>query len=179
VTTLNVWAKIIEDATIHKSTRLECSVNNYLFVSDAYHENGTSAITVEENMPLKDIISIYAKEPKVTGIFLVDNDKHFSGIVSKFAVQKWAQFQLSGKWQGDSSCSEISNMIKSVQSSALARTGNTMGLKGEDTLEKAFKLMVDLGEDVLPVVDAEGRIIGDLTLSEVLLKAIETGCQST
>jgi CBS domain-containing protein len=154
-------------------------VSNYLFVKDAFHEHGTSAIIVEENIPLRDIISIYAKQPKITGIFLVDNNKRFSGIVSKYAIQKWAQYQLSDKWQGDGSCSEISNMIESVQSIALARTGKTMGLRGEDTLEKAFKLMVDLGEDILPVVDTEGRIIGDLTLSEVLLKAIETGCQST
>jgi CBS domain-containing protein len=154
-------------------------LNNYLFVKDAYQEHGTSTITIEENTPLKDIISIYANQPKVIGIFLVDDDEHFSGIVSKFAIQKWAQFQLSDKWQGDSSCSEISSLIESVQSSAVARTGKTMGLKGEDTLEKAFKLMVDLGEDVLPVVDAEDRIIGDLTLSEILLKAIEAGCQSS
>jgi len=35
--------------------------------------------------------------------------------------------------------------------------------------------MMSLGEDVIPVIDEDGRIIGDFRLSEVLLKAIEVG----
>jgi len=37
--------------------------------------------------------------------------------------------------------------------------------------------MIDHEEDVLPVEDNERRILGDLRLSEVLLKAIEVGKQ--
>ena len=38
--------------------------------------------------------------------------------------------------------------------------------------------MLDLEEDVLPVMDTERRILGDLRLSEVLLKAFEVGKQA-
>jgi hypothetical protein len=37
--------------------------------------------------------------------------------------------------------------------------------------------MVDHEEDIIPVLDGEGRIIGDLSLSEVLSKALEVGIQ--
>ena len=39
--------------------------------------------------------------------------------------------------------------------------------------------MLDYEEDVLPVVDKDFRILGDLRLSEVLLKVIEAGKQAS
>ena len=50
-------------------------------------------------------------------------------------------------------------------------------VKETDTLQTALDKMLDHEEDVLPVVDNERRILGDLRLSEVLLKAIEVGKQ--
>ena len=50
-------------------------------------------------------------------------------------------------------------------------------VKETDTLQTALDKMLDFEEDVLPVVDNERRILGDLRLSEVLLKAIEVGKQ--
>lgn len=35
--------------------------------------------------------------------------------------------------------------------------------------------MIDVGEDILPIVNDNSQIIGDLRLSEVLIKVIETG----
>ena len=48
-------------------------------------------------------------------------------------------------------------------------------IKGTDNLQTALDKMLDHEEDVLPVVDGERRVLGDLRLSEVLLKAIEAG----
>ena len=52
-----------------------------------------------------------------------------------------------------------------------------LAVKETDTLQIALDKMLDYEEDVLPVVDKEGRILGDLRLSEVLLKTIEMGKQ--
>jgi hypothetical protein len=51
-------------------------------------------------------------------------------------------------------------------------------VKESDTLETAFNQMMNFGEDVIPVLDSEGRILGDLRLSEVLLQAVEVGEQA-
>jgi CBS-domain-containing membrane protein len=54
----------------------------------------------------------------------------------------------------------------------------SLGVKESDTLETAFNQMMNFGEDVIPVLDSEGRILGDLRLSEVLLQAVEVGEQA-
>jgi CBS domain-containing protein len=151
-------------------------MNNFLSVKEAYRGHGTSSITLDENTPLKTLIGIFANQPNVQGIFMVDGDRRFLGIVSQFAIRKWAQFQLFDKWQDDGSCSEIGKIIESVNSKTVARADKTIGLKVEDALDVAFKRMLDLGENILPVVDDEGKVIGDLTFSEVLLKITDLGC---
>jgi len=89
---------------------------------------------------------------------------------------KWAEFQLFGKWKRGVPASEITHLVDSAKAKNVARGDwRSVGVKEEDTLEKAFNQMMMLGEDVLPVLDEDGRIIGDLRLSEVLLKAIEVG----
>ena len=148
----------------------------FLFVKDVYLLHGSAGTVAEESAPLKDIIRIYAEQPGTRGVFLVDEYRRFSGMVSRLAIQKWAEYQLFGKWQGDESCHGINEMIDSVKAKDVAH-GNwsSLALKTDDPLETAFKRMIDLGEDILPVVDDKGRIIGDLSLSEVLEKAIEAG----
>jgi hypothetical protein len=37
--------------------------------------------------------------------------------------------------------------------------------------------MVDFGEDVLPVLNEDGIILGDIRLSEILVKAIDVGVE--
>ncbi|MEQ4489892.1 MAG: CBS domain-containing protein [Dehalococcoides mccartyi] len=65
-------------------------------------------------------------------------------------------------------------MVEDVQAKSVARGDwKSFGLKPNDTLQNAFQRMIQSGEDILPVVDDDGRVIGDLLLSEILMKAIE------
>ena len=40
-------------------------------------------------------------------------------------------------------------------------------------LDTALNRMIEYEEDIIPVLDEDGRILGDLRLSEVLLKTLE------
>ena len=46
-------------------------------------------------------------------------------------------------------------------------------IKGTVYLQTVLDKMLDHEEDILPVVNGERRVLGDLKLSEVLLKVIE------
>ncbi|OGO23959.1 MAG: hypothetical protein A2144_05665 [Chloroflexi bacterium RBG_16_50_9] len=147
-------------------------------VKDVYQLHGTASISVREEIPLEDIISRFANEPGIRGAFLIDKEQRFAGMISRLAIMKWAEFQLFGKWKNGIPASGVADLVGSVQAKRLARGDwHSLGVKEYDTLEKAFQQMMGFGEDIIPVLDDDGRIIGDLRLSEVLLKVIEVGKQ--
>ncbi|MGI2336087.1 MAG: CBS domain-containing protein [Dehalogenimonas sp.] len=151
-------------------------MSQVILVKDVYLLHGTASVVVDQNTTLERLINIYATNPSVRGVFLVDEDKRFSGMVSHLAIQKWAEYQLFGKSHNQGSNSQIRDLVISIKAKDLAHGGRqSLSLKEDDELEAAFQRMVDLDEDVLPVVDEEGQVIGDLRLSEMLLKAIESG----
>ena len=61
--------------------------------------------------------------------------------------------------------------VKDVQTD---KTGS-FSVKENDTIQAALDLMIRYGKDIIPVLDSEGRVIGDLSLSELLSKALEVG----
>ena len=69
---------------------------------------------------------------------------------------------------------EVYQYIGASKAKDLAqRNGGSLGVKEDDTLYTALDRMIKFGEDIIPVVDGGGRVLGDLTLSEVLVKAIQ------
>lgn len=148
-------------------------MNKKILVKDVHALQGTASITLPEDATLEYAISRLANEPGCRGIFLVDSEQRFSGMVSRSAIMKWAEFQLFSKWKS-AAAKEIIEIVGKVRAKSLARGDwHSLGVQESETLQKAFDQMILYNEDVLPVLDAEGKIIGDLRLSEVLLKVIE------
>jgi CBS domain-containing protein len=147
-----------------------------ILVSDVYKLHGTASIAVTEEISLEDIIYRFAHEPGLRCVFLIDEEQRFAGTISRIAIMKWADFQLFGKWKNGVPNTEVTNKVAAVKAKYLARGDwRSFGVREEDTLAEAFRQMMNSGEDVVPVLDEDGRVIGDLRISEVLLKAIEVG----
>jgi CBS domain-containing protein len=147
-------------------------------VGEIYQLHDTASAQISREASLEDVIHRFATEPGIRGIFLVDEERRFAGMVSRTAIIKWAEFQLFGRWQGGLRSSDINELAGTLKARYLA-TGDakSVGVRAGDSLGQAFDQMMRLGEDIIPVLDDGGRIIGDLMLSEVLLKAIEVGKQ--
>jgi hypothetical protein len=65
-------------------------------------------------------------------------------------------------------------MIYAKKARDLARDDITsLGVSETDSLQTAIGKMVDYEEEIIPLLDNEGRILGDLQLSELLFKALE------
>ena len=150
-----------------------------IMVNEVYQLHGTASVSITEEASLGDVIYRFAHEPGIRGVFLVDEELRFAGIVSRIAIMKWAEFQLFGKHKGNIPASEITSLVDLTKARYLARGDwRSYGVKESDTLEEAFTKMMSFGEDIVPVLDEDGKIIGDLRLSEVLLKALEVGRQA-
>jgi CBS domain-containing protein len=149
---------------------------NSILVNDVYQLHGTASISISKEELLSDVISRFAYEPGLRGIFLVDSENRFSSIITRIAIMKWAQYKLTGNIKKEISARSISDAVASTKASNLARGDyRTLGVRENDTLQSALDQMVDFEEDVLPVLDQDGRILGDIRLSEVLLKTFEVG----
>ena len=150
-----------------------------ILVKDVYQLHGTATDTITEDTPLEHIISRFAWEPGLRGVFLIDARQRLSGIVTRADLMKWAHFQLyGGKGRYELGISEFFRIVDAKKAKDLARRdGRSLGTKETDSLQTALDKMLDIEEDVLPVIDNQGKILGDLRLSEVLLKAIEVGKQ--
>jgi CBS-domain-containing membrane protein len=150
-----------------------------ILVKDVYQLHGTATASIPEDTSLEHIISRFAHETGLRGVFLIDARQRFSGVITRADLMKWAHLQLfSGKGPHDMAIIDFFRIVDAKKAKDLVSGDpKAITIKETDTLQTALDKMLDPEEDVLPVVDNERRIIGDLRLSEVLLKAIEVGKQ--
>jgi CBS domain-containing protein len=149
-------------------------------VRDVSELHGTATVSVSENTSLEDVITRLAADPGVRGICLVDSGQRFFGMITPPDLLKWTAFRL-GSWfpaPGRLSTASVLGIVSATTAKHLARGDwRSLGVRPNDTLGRALKQMIDNEVDTIPVLDAEGRILGDLRLSEVLHKALQAGAR--
>ncbi len=112
----------------------------------------------------------FAREPAVRGVFLVDANRRFAGLVTRVDLMRWAHLKLSGrKGRLELPIFEFFRIVDASKAMDLAHSdGKRLSVRESDPLQTALEKMLDEEEDVLPVLDSDGRVLGDLRLSEVL-----------
>ena len=150
-----------------------------ILVEEVYQLHGTASVVVPEDTLLEDIIARFAHKPGLRGVFLVDSRQRLAGVITRISLIKWVHFRLFGGRRTKAvSPWEVFHFVDATKAKDLSHTDwRSLAVKETDTLETALNHMIDLDEDVLPVLDSQETIIGDLRLSEVLLKALELGKQ--
>jgi CBS domain-containing protein len=146
-------------------------------VGEVYNLHGTATEQVSEGESIEFIINRFADEPGLRGIFLVDSNNKLSGSITRLILLKYIHLQIyGGEGRPDLSVSELYHYIHAKNASDLvSESSHHLSLKESDNLKTALEMMMDYELDVLPVVDDQQRILGDLRLSELLVKVIETG----
>ena len=146
-------------------------------VGEVYRIYGTATDTVREDTPLEEVIERFAREPGLRGVFVVNARMQFSGVVTRSDLIRGTHYSLfGGKGRQDVSISEFYRVVDAVRVKDLMNPGmRALAVKENDSLQTALDKMLDYEEDLLPVVDNDFRVLGDLRISEVLLHAIEAG----
>jgi len=144
-------------------------MNNPL-VSDVYKLHGSVSVSIKTDSSITEIIGEFVRNPSIRGIFLVDSKLRYAGIVSRIDLLRWAHLKLAGgKGRSEISISDFFRISDARKASDLTSgIPRTPSVKENDTLQAALDKMLDYEEDIIPVLDSEGRILGDLGLSEVL-----------
>ena len=146
-----------------------------LLVKDVF-EIRTLSLIVKEEEQITEIIKHYAEKPSLRGIFVVDKGQKLKGVISRTDLLQWAKFKIGADIGSDNiAVDEINRYAYSTTAKDIMyRYSVETFVKPEDNLELALEMM--LSEDILaiPVVDEEKKIVGDLTLSEVLNAIVRT-----
>jgi CBS domain-containing protein len=150
-----------------------------ILVKEVFSLHGNASMLVPEEAGLDYVVALLGHERHLQGAFLVDKDRKLVGMVSRFDLLRWTRYQLFGEIsEAKIQIGELSHLINARKAKDLETPNSFLLYVNEnDTLQKALDLMIDYEEDIIPVLDSEGRIIGDLSLSEILSKALEANIQ--
>ena len=152
-------------------------------VEEILRPHGTCALSVSvtEITELEEVINKFTENPAIHGIFLVDSNNRFRGIIRLRDLRKWVQLRIL-KEQGmhrTLSAWEAYHIVSADKSVDLVYGDrDSLGLQVNDTLQKALQKMVEYETNILPVLDNDDRIIGELLITHVLHKVVETGKQA-
>lgn len=139
-------------------------------VSHVYKLHGFISTSINSDSSVEEVIGSFVHKPSLGGIFLVDSELRFVGLITRIDLLQWAHIKATGgKGRHEIPISEFYRIADARKVKDLANTyTRRLSVKEEDTLQVALDRMLDYKQDVIPVLDNEGRILGDLSLSEVL-----------
>ena len=152
-----------------------------ILVEEILRPHCTCALSVAENTDLEEVIAEFAENPAIRGIYLVDSKQRFLGIIRSTDLRNWVRYRILkeyGTYRALSAWNAY-HFISAEKSADLAYGDrNSLGVKKNDTLQKALDKMVEHETNILPVLDDSARVIGDLLISDILFKVVEIGKQA-
>lgn len=154
---------------------------NKPLVADIYKLHGSASVSMPADSSLEDVIGTLVREPLLRGIFLVDSKQEFVGMVTRVDLIRWAHLNLTGgKERHEIPISEFFRIVDARKAKDLASGDpQVLSVRERDSLQSALDKMLDYEEDVIAVLDNEGRVLGDLRLSEVLWWVFAYGRRAT
>jgi Mg/Co/Ni transporter MgtE len=148
-----------------------------LKVEEAYCSDNESPVLLKVDDDFSQVIRNFAQHVELRGIFVIDENQKFIGVITRTDMLDWARAKL-----GNILLQPLTDMDKTIRLVTLigaSKVGDIFrpdtrdaAVKKDDTLGKALRIMVDVDLIVLPVVDESHHVIGRLRLSELLNTAL-------
>jgi CBS domain-containing protein len=148
-----------------------------IMVKEVYKLLGRSSTSVAEDTALDYVVVLLGHEPSYQGIFFVDSAKRYTGMITRFDLLRL--FCLNDiKPQEEILHQFLSTVRRKPAKELQSQDMRSFCINENDTLHSALDLMCKFEKDIIPVVDDRGAILGDLSLSEVLLRTLEGDAKS-
>jgi CBS-domain-containing membrane protein len=148
-----------------------------IFVKDAYHLDNEDPILLKLTDEFSQVIQKFVQHTELRGIFVVDDDDRFLGVITRTDQLDWAQAKL-----GAVLLKPLTDMDKTIRiitligslsvGDILRQETKEAAVLTNDTLAHALRKMIETDLIILPVIDESRHIIGSLTLSELLNLAL-------
>jgi CBS domain-containing protein len=148
-----------------------------LNVKDAYRLHDEDPILVTCDGEINQIIENFAQYTELSGIFVVEDNGRFAGVITRTDLLDWARVKVGAalmKPLGDrgKTLRLVSLIHASKVSEILRQETIKAAVVPDDTLVHALRTMIEADLVILPVIDEDRHIIGSLTLSELLSRSL-------
>ena len=148
-----------------------------IIVKDVVRLDDDSPILLKLTDDFSRVIKNFAEHIEIKGIFVVDEDDHFLGVITRTDLLDWARAKLGTILYKP--LTDMNETIRLVTLIGASKVGDILrpetksaAVNQNNTLGEALKIMVDIDLIVLPVVDESLHVIGRLRLSEILNRAL-------
>ena len=144
-----------------------------MFLRDVYDPELTVSVAVSAEEPLEDVLRRFAKKPSLQAIFVTGEADQLIGTVTRGDLLRWVRMHQGTLSDATTRGPDHSRQLAACIRAAVARdalhpgTGTT-AVRFDDSVDCALSIMLDLDLSAIAVVDAERRVIGDLSFSQVL-----------
>jgi len=148
-----------------------------LTVKDAYRLDDENPVMLRLDEEISQVIKNFARHADLWGVFVVDGENRFSGVITRTDLLDWARVKL-----GAALLYQLTDLDKTIRLSTLVgattvgdllrQETNNVVVFANDTLAHALQKMIEADLIVLPVINESQEIIGNLTLSELLYRVL-------
>jgi len=142
-----------------------------LLVKDIYNPKQTVALIVREDESFLNVIKKFTEAPYIRGLFVVDVNGSYQGFIKRDSLLKWAKLKL-----GDIGGLEeylIKYSQDTVAKQLIYPHSERATVCLEDDAVKCLRLMLTYDLTDIPVIDRSGKILGDITIPELLARVLE------
>lgn len=134
---------------------------------------GETLLVVPPEAEVGQIVREFAAGAELRGIFVADHEDRFLGVITRIDLLDWARVRLGASlyppYRDLEKIMRLASMIRASTAADILHPGSAQAvLQHDDSLTLALRRMIELDLIVLPVVDAEHRLIGELNLSAIL-----------
>lgn len=147
-----------------------------LSVKDAYSLNEEEPIVVRLDDEISQLIDNFAHHSELSGIFVVEAEDRFAGVITRTDLLDWARVKLGAALSKPATdrgkAMRLVSLIDAAKVRDLMRQETVRAaVSASDTLAHALQMMIEADLIILPVIGDTQHIIGSLTLSELLDRA--------
>ena len=141
-----------------------------VLIADVSATSDMQALVVEGDMPLADAVRKFATNHDLRGIFLTGEDGLLTGVINKIDLLNWVSIQLDQLPAGEPlGKGQMRRLLNAKRVADLAAVGSEQAaVRLDETVADALQKMTYHGLADIPVIDANGLIVNDLRLSEIL-----------
>ena len=148
-----------------------------IIVKDTISLDDDHPVLLKLTDDFSQVIKNFAQHIEIKGIFVVDEEDRFLGVITRTDLLDWARAKLGTILYKP--LTDMNETIRLVTLIGASHVGDILRSETKnaavhlnDTLGEALKIMVDIDLIVLPVVDDSNRVIGRLRLSEILKRSL-------
>ncbi len=140
-----------------------------LTVKDLLPFSKTEPTIVPAEASLREVVRKMVEDLKTREVYVLDQDGRFLGVITLRRLARWV---FASELPRDVSPTELLDLISSRTAGDLALRKPAY-VREDDPLEKLLQVMFRYDINEIPVVDAEGRIVGNLNMLEILAAWLE------